>query len=338
VQPVVSVVMAVLDGERFLAAAVDSVLRQSLAELELVVVDDGSTDATARILAQVAARDARVVVHRQHNAGRPAALNRAIALARAPLVARLDADDLCLPERLARQVEFLERHDAVALVGGAVRLVDAGGRVFEQSRYPLTNAEIRSAFAYTTPFVHSAVMFRRGAVTALGGYRACNDAEDLDLWLRLSERHELANLPDPVVAYRIHSEQVSARKCELQALGVLAAHACARARREGEADPLDAAPAIDEDWLLARGVTPAEIALTVVKSATWLAKVVGRAGQADQAEALLAVAESRARTQPDARALLAIVHRARATRRAEQGRFLRARYERGRALLAERRR
>ncbi|MEA2218614.1 MAG: hypothetical protein QOJ35_1240 [Solirubrobacteraceae bacterium] len=330
--------MAVLDGERFLEQAVASVLDQSLERLELVVVDDGSTDATADILARFTARDPRVVVLRQPNAGRPAALNRGVGLARAPLVARLDADDACLAQRLARQHDFLERHAAVALVGGAARLIDDGGRAFEDSAYPLSDADIRAAFAYTTPFVHSAVMFRRGAFLELGGYRPCNDAEDLDLWLRFSERHELANLPDPVVAYRIHADQVTTRRIELQTLGVLGAHVAARARREGRPDPLDAAETIDEDWLLSRGVAPREIGTAVVKSATWLAKVVGRAGYAEQAETLLAGAEARARAQPHPGALLATVHRARATRRAEQGRFVRARYERGRALLAERRR
>ena len=334
-----SVVMAVHNGERYLAEAIESVLGQSVSELELVVVDDGSTDATPELLAGFAERDGRVVVLRHDNRGRTASLNRGVGVARAPLVARLDADDACLPERFARQVAFLERHPAVALVGGAVRLVDAGGRAFEESRYPLTDAEIRRAFAYTTPFVHSAVMFRRSAFDGAGGYRACfAETEDLDLWLRLSERHELANLPEPVVAYRLHAEQATVRRLELQALCLVAAHLSARARAAGAPDPLDGVDAIDEAWLLSNGATPREIATAIVDSATWLAKLVGRAGYAEQAESLLSEVEARARREPQPGALLATIHRARATRRALQGRPLQARLERGRARLAERRR
>ena len=336
--PAVSALMAVHNGEPFLRAAVESILDQSLAELELVVVDDGSTDATPEVLAAFASRDARVVVHRQSNRGRTASLNVGAGLARAPLIARLDADDVCLPERFARQLAFLEQHEAVALVGGAVRLIDAGGRPFEESRYPLSDAEIRSAFAYTTPFVHSAVMFRRRAFEQVGGYRAAfAETEDLDLWLRLAERHELANLPEPVVEYRLHPDQASVQKLELQALCVVAAHLSARARAGGGPDPLDGAEAIDEGFLLSLGATPRELTMEMVKSATWLAKVMGHAGYAEEAEALLVEAEARALSEPNPGALLAAVHDVRATRRAEQGQRLRARLERGRAVLARRR-
>lgn len=328
--------MAVLDGERFLREAVQSVLDQSLGELELVVIDDGSTDSTPQMLAAFASGDPRVVVHRHANRGRPASLNRGVELARAPLIARLDADDVCLPGRLESQRAFLERHPQVAAAGGAVRVIDAGGRCFEESRYPLSDADIRKAFAYTSPFVHSAVTFRRGAFEQAGGYRPLNDAEDIDLWLRLAERHELANLEQPVVAYRFHGEQVSVVRCELQALGVVAARLAARERAAGRADPLDGVDAVDEPWLVAHGVAPREIATTVVKSQAWLANVIARAGGPEQADALLAAAQARASAEPGGGDLLAIVHRARATRRYEQGRPVRARLERGRALLTER--
>lgn len=330
--------MAVLDGQRFLDEALESVLDQSLTDIELVVIDDGSTDSTARKLSEHAAGDRRVVVHRHANRGRPASLNVGVKLARAPLIARLDADDVCLPDRLAAQLEFLKRHAEVVAVGGAVRLIDGEGHPFEESRYPLSDADIRKAFSYTSPFVHSAVMFRRDAFGEVGGYRALNDAEDVDLWLRLSERWQLANLPQPVVAYRFHAGQVSVRRCELQALGVVAARLAARERAAGRPDPLDEVDAVDERWLLDRGVAPAEIATTVVKSQAWLANVIARAGGSEQADELLAAAHARARAAPAAGDLLAIVHRARATRRYEQGRPVRARLERGRAALAARRR
>ncbi len=337
--PAVSVVMAVYNGERFLEQAVESVLGQSLSDIELVVVDDGSTDKTPKILADLAARDRRVAVHRQANSGRTEALNVGVGLAKAPLVARLDADDVCLPERLARQVEVFDQHKSVGLVGGGARLVDADGRPFEESMCPLSDEEIRRAFSYTTPFFHSAVMFRKDAFEAAGRYRRCFvESEDLDLWLRIAERHDLLNLAALVIEYRMHGEQASLRHLEQQALSLIAAHVSARARRERRPDPIDQVAAIEEDWLLAQGITRREITSAIVDSATWVAKAMGRAGYTDEAETLLADAEARARSDPHPGELLATVHRARATRHAEQGRPLQARLQRGRALLAERRR
>jgi glycosyltransferase involved in cell wall biosynthesis len=332
------VLLPVFNGERYVAEAIASVLEQSLRALELVVVDDGSTDGTPRLLAEDAARAARVVVVRQDNAGLPPTLNRGLALARAELVARLDADDQCLPGRLERQREHLRAHPRVLAVGGAAQMMDEDGRVFEQSRYPLSPEEVRRAFAYTTPIVHPGVMFRRSAVMAAGGYRACSDAEDLDLWLRLAERGDLANLADALVRYRVHPGQLSARKIELQGLGVVAAHLAARARAAHEPDPLDGAPeTIDEDWLLARGASRAQIAATVVKVAVAMAKLAGRAGEPERAELLLDAAARRARAEPRPGALLATIHEARARRRALEGRPLAARVQRGRAWLAARR-
>jgi Glycosyl transferase family 2 len=329
--------MAVFNGERFVEQAVESVLTQTLADLELVVIDDGSTDTTPALLEELAARDPRLVIRRHSNRGRTASLNAGVRIARAPLVARHDADDVCLPDRLAGQREFLDRHPAVALVGGAVRLIDDRGRAFEESRYPVSDAEIRSAFAYTTPFVHSSVMFRRSAFDRVGGYRTCfAEAEDHDLWLRLAEQHQVANLPRPVVEYRIHPDQATAEKFELMAVGMLAARVSARARAEDRPDPLDGVGAVSEDWLLSLGVDRREIVTATVKFATWLAKVMVRAGYAAGAEAMLADAEARARSEPRPGALLAEVHRARAQLRALQGSKARARLERVRALLAER--
>jgi Glycosyl transferase family 2 len=264
------------------------------------VIDDGSTDGTPHLLDGLAARDPRVVVRRHPNRGGTA-------------------------------------HPSVALVGGAVRLMDDRGRAFEESRYPLSDAEIRSAFAYTTPFVHSTVMFRRSAFDEVGGYRTCfAEAEDHDLWLRLAEHNEVANLPQPVFDYRIHPDQATARKFELMAVGRLAARLSARARAEDRPDPLDGVDAVSEDWLLSQGVERREIVTATVKFATWKAGVMVRAGYAAGAEALLADAEARARSESRPGALLAEVHRARAKLRALQGSGGRARLERGRALLADR--
>lgn len=335
--PAVSVVMSVYNGERFLHEAVDSVLAQSFSDFELLVVDDGSTDSTARILAEYASSDPRVIVHRQANQGSPAALNLGFSLARAPLVARMDADDVAVPDRLERQQRFLAEHETVALLGGAVTLVDESGRAFAEVQYPLSDAEIREAFAYTTPFVHSAVMLRKETFERLGGYRPIFDpAEDVDLWLRIAEGYELANLTELVVRYRMHADQATVRRLERQALCCVAAYAAARVRREGRPDPFDTAERIDEETLLTHGTSNEEITAAVVRSATWLAKTMGRAGYTEVAEGLFAKADAMARSDSGSRALVASVHRALARRYAEQGSRLRATLQTLRAVLAER--
>ncbi len=181
--PRVSVVMPVRDGERFLREALDSTLAQTLDDLELIVVDDGSTDATPAILAEAAQRDSRVRVQRQEPGGLTVALNAGCALARAPLIARMDADDVMLPDRLERQVAYLDAHPDVALLGGGIVLVDETGR--EIDREP---GRPQLDFLVRNELTHATVMMRADAFRALGGYRL-DQSEDYDLWLRFDERY-----------------------------------------------------------------------------------------------------------------------------------------------------
>jgi glycosyltransferase involved in cell wall biosynthesis len=288
--------MSVFNGERFVGDAIRSILEQTLADFDLVVVDDGSSDSTPAILAELAAEDDRIAMHRHANRGLAASLNRGIELASAPLIARLDADDLALPTRLERQVAFLDRHDSVGLVGGAVVFIDDDGRAFANAAYPTSDGETRRAFAHSTPFVHSAVTFRRAAFEATGGYRsAFVDAEDLDLWLRIAEDHEMLNLPQPVVAYRIHDDQATYRNLERQAISALAARTAWRARAAGRPDPFLDVRRIDQDALEAAGLTEADVTAEFIPLALWLAKTIARAGHREAANELFAVALERAR-------------------------------------------
>jgi glycosyltransferase involved in cell wall biosynthesis len=303
--------MSVYNGERFLEEAVESILDQSLAELELIVIDDGSTDGTAEILSTYATSDPRVVVRAQPNEGRAAALNRGLGLARAPLVARLDADDVALPGRLERQRRFLAEHERVAVVGGAVTFIDDEGRPFGDWRYPLTDVEIRRAFDTSTPLVHPAVMMRADAVKAVGGYRPVfEESEDVDLWLRLAAAHELANVPELVLRYRVHDGQASFRQLELQTFCSVAARLAARERSEGRPDPFASGARIDRRALVSLGVAERELTAALVRKATWLGKAMGRAGYSSAADALLAQALTTARSPSGSPALTASVYRA----------------------------
>ena len=192
--PRVSVVMAVHDGAPWVKDAVASVLSQTLADLELIVVDDGSADATPALLAGVG--DRRLRVERRSRAGLTRALNAALALARAPLVARLDADDVALPERLARQVAFLDAHPEVGVLGSAAREVNGDGREVRVVRPPEDDGALRRALIRENPMVHSTVTMRRSLVETVGGYDA-----------RFVTR--LANLPDTLVVRRLLPGRVS---------------------------------------------------------------------------------------------------------------------------------
>jgi len=209
--PGVSVLMAVHDGAPWVRDAVASVLAQTAGDLELIVVDDGSTDATPDLLAAV--RDPRLRVERRPRAGLTRALDHGLALVRAPLVARLDADDTALPERLERQRAFLDGHADVGLLGTGAREVDAAGREVRVIRPPTDDRALRRALIRRNPFVHSSIVMRRVLAERLGGYDPTLPvAQDYDLWMRMSAVTRLANLPEPLVVRRLLPGRVSAER------------------------------------------------------------------------------------------------------------------------------
>ncbi len=209
--PAISVLLAVHDGAPWVSEAVSSVLTQTLRDIELIVVDDGSTDATAELLAGF--RDVRLRVERQARAGLTGSLNRALALARAPLVARLDADDVAVPERLGLQRAFLDAHPDVGLVGGAAREIDPDGRLVREVRPPTADDAIRRTLIRRNPFVHSSVTMRRDLVGQVGGYdERWPVAQDYDLWMRLSRVTRLANLAEVVTIRRLVPGRVTVER------------------------------------------------------------------------------------------------------------------------------
>jgi glycosyltransferase involved in cell wall biosynthesis len=196
-KPGLGVVMPARDAAAFLAPALDSVLAQTAADFELVVVDDGSTDDTARILAAYAARDARIAVVRHERAlGISAALNRGIETTRAGLIARMDADDVSAPERFARQLAFLAAHPDVVLCGTSARLLDERGTVSQVWSVPTGAATIRALLPQGNCFVHGSVMFRRQPVERAGLYSSDYPfAEDYELYVPATVKRRRAARP-----------------------------------------------------------------------------------------------------------------------------------------------
>ena len=208
IPPRVSVVMPVRNGGAYLRLAVDSVLAQTCADFELLIIDDRSTDGAIEGLAALG--DPRVRVLANQGAGLVAALNTGLAAARSPLIARLDADDIAMPERFARQVAHLDANPDVAVLGSSVILIDAAGIEGLTVAYPTSPANIRALPPHVHFMAHPTVMMRADVVRAVGGYRALfAAAEDADLWLRIGDRHDLANLAEPLVKYRAHAGQHS---------------------------------------------------------------------------------------------------------------------------------
>jgi hypothetical protein len=195
--------MPVLNGAAFLGAAVDSVLGQSWPDLELVIVDDGSTDDSVAI-AQRRGDPRVVVIRNQRTLGLPAALNVGLRRASGAFVARLDQDDVAHPDRIARQAAVLRRDPALVLLGSQARLIDQTGAAIGAVRRCVEADSIRWYCLFDNPFVHSSVMFRRREVfEELGGYdESLPYAEDWDLWSRVIQRHEARNLPEVLIDYR----------------------------------------------------------------------------------------------------------------------------------------
>jgi hypothetical protein len=253
--PVVSVVMSVFNGERFLREAVESILYQSFSDFEFIIVDDGSTDQSYAILDSYKKSDNRIRIHSQENRGSALSLNQGCHLANGKYIARMDADDIAMKDRLALQVEFMEANPLVGILGGAAEWIDAAGNPLGVHRHPAEDAQIKEAMLHHCAFWHPTVLMRTQVFTWSGGYRPMVfDAEDYDLWLRAAERFQLANLSQILIKYRIHPNQVSIQKNRQQTMGILAARAAAKARRMGKPDPLIESQKITSVTLVELGI------------------------------------------------------------------------------------
>jgi hypothetical protein len=255
-KPVVSVVMVVCNVERFLAEAIESILKQTFREFEFVIVDFGSTDRSKTIVSAYAAKDNRIKLHEIPHCGLAEARNAGCFLAQGKYIAIMDADDVSLPERLMWEVEFMERHPQVGLVGGAREWIDATGRSLFINGDEAEDQEIKAALAVRCALSQPTVLIRREAFASVGGYRAAfAPSEDYDLWLRITEHFQCANLKQVVLKYRVHPQQVSMTRHRQQTLCVYAARASSSARRAGKPDPMRSVEEVTPALLARLGVS-----------------------------------------------------------------------------------
>ena len=248
--PRITVAMSVYNNAPYLVPAIESILAQTFTDFEFLIVNDGSTDGSPAIIDRYAASDARIRAIHQSNSGLIASLNRMIDEARGTLIARMDGDDIALPERFARQVAFLDAHPDIGVLGTGCVTIDTlgqpGARTFDNV---LDHADIVADLKNGPALCHPSVMMRRDAVCAVGGYhRAYRHCEDYDLWLRMSEHVRMANLPDRLLKYRQSETQVSNRHAYVQKIGAAIAWEAHVERMHGRPDPtesLDTLPPLD---------------------------------------------------------------------------------------------
>lgn len=201
--PLISVLLPVYNAEKYIGETIASVLAQSYTNWELIAIDDGSKDKSAEIIEQC--KDPRIRLYRQENSGMGATLNKAIAIAKGKYLARQDADDISLPERFERQVDFLEDMDNYAMVGTWAAIIDDNGRLTgRMHKHPEMSSQLRFELLFDNPFVHSSVMIRNEALAQTGMYDLSKNPliQDYELWWRIAQKFQVGNIAETLVYYR----------------------------------------------------------------------------------------------------------------------------------------
>jgi len=256
--PRLSVILPVYNARQFVGAAIDSILSQTMGDFLFYIVDDGSGDGSGDLIAERAIHDQRIHIFRQENNGIVASLNRMLAQVETPFVARMDADDIALPERFARQLERMESDARLGALGAQCDEIDAAGRKLPgHMTMPVGTGDVRAELERRQPIANPTAMFRTEALRAAGLYRsAFRYCEDYDLFLRLSEIADIDNLPDVLLLYRRSPGQMSVLNHGKQTRQAVYARLAHQERLAGRADPfagLGALPALaDLDRLLGR--------------------------------------------------------------------------------------
>ena len=292
--------MPVRNGEALLEQAARSILDQTFTQLELVIVDDGAPEPTKTILRRLAAEDGRVVLlHGGRSEGIVRALNTGCAAARGTYLARMDSDDISLPQRLERQIALLEALPQLGLVGGQMIATDLAGAHLWPATYSTDDQAIRRDLGARNPFGHPTVVMRRSVFEQCGGYRDnCPHAEDYDLWVRMLDHCRGANLSDTVLLYRVHPGQTAFQDWRQHCISTLAVQAAVRVRRADGRDPLQDVELVTEETVRGLGVTETEIRTRFVESLLALSNLASHGGSRPERLRLLAQAQIEAGRGP----------------------------------------
>lgn len=247
--PTLTVMMPVYNAQPYLEAAVQSILSQTLKNIRLLIIDDGSTDGSGAVLTRLSRQEPRIELIRRENRGQIATRNELLERATTDIVACADADDISLPDRLERQIAVFQRDPELLVLGCQMQVIDEGGNVVGEMRKPLGADNVALALNRGTVISQPSCMMRRREILASGGYRpAYEHAEDYDCFLRACERGKVDNAGFVGIQYRVHGDSVSHRYAIRQLASADLARATHALRITGNEDPTDAfanAPAFD---------------------------------------------------------------------------------------------
>jgi glycosyltransferase involved in cell wall biosynthesis len=208
--PVISVVMSVYNGKKYLRESIDSILNQSCKDFEFIIVNDGSNDGSLEIVFEYQASDRRIMIVNQSNIGLTRSLNRGIKLAAGQYIARQDADDISVPTRLEKQLNYIKNCPELAMVGCLSDVFTADGIVRKCRVLKLSSRGIKQYLASRNLFMHGAVMMRKSCLAKVGFYREFfRHSQDYDLWLRLSQYFDIDILPEHLYQYRVTPQAIS---------------------------------------------------------------------------------------------------------------------------------
>ncbi|PUA08618.1 glycosyltransferase [Pseudomonas aeruginosa] len=233
----ISVLLPVHNGGKYLSLAIESILRQTCSNIEFVIIDDGSTDESWDIIREYSRKDSRIRPYKKKSTGLIDTLNKGVALCRNEMIARMDADDISISDRLEKQRSFFLNNPDLVLLGGSIVVINEAGRILKTNKAHINCDNVSRRLLVSSCIYHPTTMFKKSAVTKVGGYRSTfKGAEDYDLWLRLREIGKVNNLEDPLLYYRIHEGSVTSKNLETQALSTALALACLVYREQDGTD------------------------------------------------------------------------------------------------------
>lgn len=206
----VSVIIPCYNAEKYLCESVESIMNQSYTNLEIICIDDCSTDTTLAILEKLALKDDRIkVLHNSKNMKIANSLNRGLEYSTGEYIARMDADDIALPNRIEKQVDYLKKNKGTDICGTWCEKIDSEGKCIGKIIYPLLHDDLKAMLLFNSCFAHPTVMFRRAVYQSVGGYKDIMPIEDLEYWVRIVKGKRLANIPEILLKYRIHGNNVT---------------------------------------------------------------------------------------------------------------------------------
>lgn len=210
-EPLISVVMPAYNAQRFITQAIDSILSQTFKNFELIIVNDCSTDNTINIVRSFVRKDARVkIINNKNRLNIAASLNKGISKASSNIIARMDADDISLPNRLELQFKLINSSKNIAVVGADIIVMDVDERELIIRNYPNSNENLKACLFKYSPFAHPVVCFKKNVIDSVGGYNPLySPTEDLDLWFRLGSRYKFASIKKPLLKYRLYDNSTS---------------------------------------------------------------------------------------------------------------------------------